>query len=837
MELYHERLAMGKRKADLYFVLDVIMLFRPGIIRPSDPYPSNSNAMFKSYFTIAGRNLLRNKGYSAINIGGLAAGMTISMLIVLWMWDELTFDSYHENRSRIVRVMQHQTVDGKVASQFAVPMPLEAAIRNTFSDDFTHISLVSWVGGHILSTEEKNISQLGTFVQASFPEIISLRMVSGPKDAMHDPSAIILSASAATALFGAKDPINQTVRIDDTMDFKVTGVYEDLPVSSSFHDAAFLASWDVYTASYDWLKRSAHQWDNNSFQLFALLAPGADVDAVSEKIKMVRADNAGPERFKPEVFLHPMSDWHLRSEWKNGVKTGGSIQMVWLFGTIGVFVLLLACINFMNLSTARSEKRAKEVGIRMSIGSRRSQLINQFLTESFFVVSIAFLISILLVLLSLPWFNLLAGKQISIPWSNPMVWAACLAFVMITSLVAGSYPALFLSSFRPVKVLKGTFKAGRLSSVPRKTLVVLQFTVSVALVIGTILVYQQIEFTKNRPVGFEPEGLIMIQMRSPEFYGKYDVLREAFNKSGGVDEMSMSSSPLTGIWQNSGGFRWQGKDPNSQSADFGTIWITPEYGKTVNWSIKKGRDFSRDFGTDSTAAILNQAAVDFINVPDPMGMEIKWRDKTFRVIGIVNDMVVESPYRPVRQNIYLMNSEHANWINIRLNPSRSMSESLALIEKVYKQHITSAPFDYQFVNDVYRKKFDAEERIGKLAYVFSALAVMISCLGLVGLASYVAEQRIKEIGIRKIHGASVVQLWSMLSGDFLVLVVMACVMAIPLSYFYMADWLQKYPYHVGISWTVFALAGAGALLVTLATVSYQAVKAAVLNPVKALRSE
>lgn len=837
MELYHERLAMGKRKADLYFVLDVIMLFRPGIIRPSDPYPSNSNAMFKSYFTIAGRNLLRNKGYSAINIGGLAAGMTISMLIVLWMWDELTFDSYHENRSRIVRVMQHQTVDGKVASQFAVPMPLEAAIRNTFSDDFTHISLVSWVGGHILSTEEKNISQLGTFVQASFPEIISLRMVSGPKDAMHDPSAIILSASAATALFGAKDPINQTVRIDDTMDFKVTGVYEDLPVSSSFHDAAFLASWDVYTASYDWLKRSAHQWDNNSFQLFALLAPGADVDVVSEKIKMVRADNAGPERFKPEVFLHPMSDWHLRSEWKNGVKTGGSIQMVWLFGTIGVFVLLLACINFMNLSTARSEKRAKEVGIRMSIGSRRSQLINQFLTESFFVVSIAFLISILLVLLSLPWFNLLAGKQISIPWSNPMVWAACLAFVMITSLVAGSYPALFLSSFRPVKVLKGTFKAGRLSSVPRKTLVVLQFTVSVALVIGTILVYQQIEFTKNRPVGFEPEGLIMIQMRSPEFYGKYDVLREAFNKSGGVDEMSMSSSPLTGIWQNSGGFRWQGKDPNSQSADFGTIWITPEYGKTVNWSIKKGRDFSRDFGTDSTAAILNQAAVDFINVPDPMGMEIKWRDKTFRVIGIVNDMVVESPYRPVRQNIYLMNSEHANWINIRLNPSRSMSESLALIEKVYKQHITSAPFDYQFVNDVYRKKFDAEERIGKLAYVFSALAVMISCLGLVGLASYVAEQRIKEIGIRKIHGASVVQLWSMLSGDFLVLVVMACVMAIPLSYFYMADWLQKYPYHVGISWTVFALAGAGALLVTLATVSYQAVKAAVLNPVKALRSE
>lgn len=837
MELYHERLAMGKRKADLYFVLDVIMLFRPGIIRPSDPYPSNSNAMFRSYFTIAGRNLLRNKGYSAINIGGLAAGMTISMLIVLWMWDELTFDSYHENRSRIVRVMQHQTVDGKVASQFAVPMPLEAAIRNTFSDDFTHISLVSWVGGHILSTEEKNISQLGTFVQASFPEIISLRMVSGPKDAMHDPSAIILSASAATALFGAKDPINQTVRIDDTMDFKVTGVYEDLPVSSSFHDAAFLASWDVYTASYDWLKRSAHQWDNNSFQLFGLLTPGADVDVVSEKIKMVRADNAGPERFKPEVFLHPMSDWHLRSEWKNGVKTGGSIQMVWLFGTIGIFVLLLACINFMNLSTARSEKRAKEVGIRMSIGSRRSQLINQFLTESFFVVSIAFLISILLVLLSLPWFNLLAGKQISIPWSNPVVWAACLAFVMITSLVAGSYPALFLSSFRPVKVLKGTFKAGRLSSVPRKTLVVLQFTVSVALVIGTILVYQQIEFTKNRPVGFEPEGLIMIQMRSPEFYGKYDVLREAFNKSGGVDEMSMSSSPLTGIWQNSGGFRWQGKDPNSQSADFGTIWITPEYGKTVNWSIKKGRDFSRDFGTDSTAAILNQAAVDFINVPDPMGMEIKWRDKTFRVIGIVNDMVVESPYRPVRQNIYLMNSEHANWINIRLNPSRSMSESLALIEKVYKQHITSAPFDYQFVNDVYRKKFDAEERIGKLAYVFSALAVMISCLGLVGLASYVAEQRIKEIGIRKIHGASVVQLWSMLSGDFLVLVVMACVMAIPLSYYYMADWLQKYPYHVGISWTVFALAGAGALLVTLATVSYQAVKAAVLNPVKALRSE
>jgi ABC-type antimicrobial peptide transport system permease subunit len=559
--------------------------------------------------------------------------------------------------------------------------------------------------------------------------------------------------------------------------------------------------------------------------------------SVSEKIKKSKYDRAKREQeFKPEIFLHPMADWHLRSNWKGGVNIGGRSQMVWLFGIIGTFVLLLACINFMNLSTARSEKRAKEVGIRMTIGSLRTQLISQFLSESFLVVLLAYIVAIGLVIAMLPWFNNLSDKRIAVEWANPIFWMISFAFILFTSLLAGSYPALYLSSFNPVKVLKGTFKAGRFASLPRKVLVVVQFAVSLTLIIGTIIVYQQIQFSKSRPVGYDREGLMMIQMRSPEFYGKYDLLRTELKKSGAVEEMSESSGPVTGVWSNNGGFTWPGKDPNLQE-EFATIWITHEYGKTINWKIAAGRDLSRDFSTDSTGIIVNESSVKFMGLKEPIGTEVTFDDRKHHIVGVTKDMVMESPYSPVKPTIYILDANNVNWINLKLIPNKSASESLSVIKSIFKKHVPSAPFDYKFVDEEYAKKFNDEERIGKLASVFSILAIVISCFGLFGLASFVAEQRTKEIGIRKVLGASVPNLWQLLSKDFVLLILIACLISIPIAYSVLSNWLRSYDYHTEISWWTFVVCGFGAVIITLSTVSFQAIRAALMNPVKSLKSE
>ena len=655
------------------------------------------------------------------------------------------------------------------------------------------------------------------------------------KDCIY-PSSILLSQSTAKALFGDQDAINQALRIDNKYDVKVIGVYEDLPYNTTFHELDFIASWELYITE-GWVKEALTNWGDNSFQLYVQVNPGADMKAVSEKIKKVKFDAVKEEhKFDPELVLLPMSDWYLRRDFKDGKQVGGRIQMVWMFGFIGGFVLLLACINFMNLSTARSEKRAKEVGIRMTIGSVRSQLINQFLSESFLVVVFAFVVAMGLVMLSLPWFNELADKRISISWVNPWFWLASTGFIAVTTVTAGSYPALYLSSFQPVKVLKGIFKVGRFSSLPRQVLVVVQFTVSVTLIIGTVIVYRQIQFTKNRPVGYDRNGLVMISMKSPDFHGKFDALRNELKNSGAALEMSESQSPLTAIWNNNGGFDWKGKDP-ALTPDFATIKTTHEYGKTINWVIKEGRDFSRDHSTDSSAVILNDAAVKFMGVKDPVGMEITWGPNKLHVIGVVEDVLTQSPYFPVKQAIYLLDYKSVNWINLRLNPDKSAAESIALVESVFKKIIPNAPFDYKFVDQEFAQKFSSEVRVGKLASIFAVLAVAISCLGLFGLASFVAEQRTKEIGIRKVLGASVSNLWAMLSKDFVILVIVACLVATPLAWYLFSDWLSHYEYRTEISWWIFAVAFGGALLVTLATVSYQAIRAAIANPVKSLKSE
>ena len=532
-----------------------------------------------------------------------------------------------------------------------------------------------------------------------------------------------------------------------------------------------------------------------------------------------------------------MKDWHLRSEWENGTQAGGRIQLVFLFGAIGVFVLLLACINFMNLSTARSEKRAKEVGIRKTVGSLKSQLVKQFLSESFLTVCIAFALSIGMVLLSLNWFNEIADKKVSFPFDIPLFWIISGLFIIITAFISGSYPALYLSSFKPVKVLKGSFRAGKSAAVPRRIMVAVQFTVSIILIIGTIVVYRQVQHAKDRPIGYDRNGLLRFDMNTADLNGKNDVLRQELLASGGVIEVAASSAATTENNYFDDRIEWEGKDPKLAKMAFVLRAVTYEFGKTVGWQFAAGRDFSRSYQTDNAAVILNEAAVKYMQLANPVGKTITFNNNRFTIVGVIRDMITDSPYKPVEPGLYFMVPQIGPVITMRLNPELSPSKAISLIQPVFKKLNPNGLFEYKFVDEEYGRKFAAEQRIGTLSTVFAILAIFISCLGIFGLASFVAAQRIKEIGVRKILGASVINLWSLLSKEFILLVALAFVIAIPIAYYFMDQWLQKYEYHANLAWWIFGAAGAGALLITLLTVSFQAIRAAIANPVKSLRTE
>jgi ABC-type antimicrobial peptide transport system permease subunit len=652
----------------------------------------------------------------------------------------------------------------------------------------------------------------------------------------------MLSASKARALFGNDDPINKTVNVDNKYLARVTGVYEDLPKNTTVSEiCSFVAPWDMYMTSAPYLKQARTTWGHNSWLIIAELQPQADINSVNQHIKNLKLkglalgnDKVGMS-FKPEIFLHPMNKWHLYEEFKNGVNTGGAIQFVWMFGLIGVFVLLLACINFMNLSTARSEKRAKEVGIRKAIGSMRNQLIVQFFIESLLLATCAFFLSLLIAQLALPAFNTIAGRSISLPLTEPIFWMICIIFTFATGLIAGSYPALYLSSFNPVKVLKGTFKAGRFTALPRKVLVVSQFTVSVILIIGTLVVFLEVKFSKDRPVGYNREGLVQFELKTEGIPKHFDAFSHDLINSGAVLATSQSDSPVTDVWSSYSGLDWPGKNPETQD-DFGMIAVDYDYGKTIGWKIAHGRDFSKSFPSDSSAMIINEAAARFMNLKHPVGQTIHW-GRNFTIIGVVKDMVMISPFEPVQPTIFRFLDGMGDITNVRINPKISVSEALQKIKPIYTRYDAESPFDYRFTDSEYGKKFEQEERIGKLSGVFTVLAVFISCLGLFGMASFMAEQRSKEIGIRKVLGASVIGLWRLLSAEFVMLIIISLAIAIPVAAYLMHSWLQNYTYRVQLSWWLFAATGAGAIILTLLTISYQMLKTAQTNPVKNLKSE
>jgi putative ABC transport system permease protein len=805
--------------------------------------------MIKSYLKIGFRNLTRNKGYSFINIGGLSLGMAVAMLIGLWVRDELSFNRYHQHYDRIGQLLKSGLeedgtpwVGGK-----SLQYPLIDVLRTQYANNFTYLVEALQPSPVVLSTSLKNISANGQYMASDAANMLTLDMVSGTRDGLRDPASILLAESVARNLFGNIEATGQALTINSDIEVIVTGVYRDLPLNSSFEGLKFIAPFSLAETHFSWLREQ--DWGNQFLHIYCEIAPGKTLDEVRANIgpSLARAIEKveGMERLRsqrPGIRILPMEDWHLKSTFSKpnyGKADEGPTRMVWLVGVIGAFVLILACINFMNLSTARSERRAREVGIRKSIGSFRRQLVEQFFAESYLIVVLAFAASLLLTALTLPWFNQLAAKNVSIPWGYPPYWLAVAAFVIITGLLAGSYPAFYLSSFNPVKTLKGTFKTGRLASLPRQVLVVMQFTVSVALIISTIIVYQQIIFAKDRPVGYAREGLILINKQSRDFFNKTDLLREELKKTGMVEELSESQGKIMNMWSNNGGFTWRGKDPNLEE-NFGTLGVSSEFGRTMKWQFVTGRDFSPDIASDSSALVINETAARIMGMDVAVGETIHWKnedwqmDNDLQIIGIIKDMVMDSPYEAAKPAVYLLH-KNLYWMNVRLRPEVRTATALGAVEKVFTKIISSAPFEFEFADEAYAQKFASEERIVSLALVFASLAVIISCLGLFGLASFVAEQRTKEIGIRKVVGATVLNLWKMLSLNFVLLVVVGSLIAVPGTYYGLSLWLTQYQYRIEISPWIFVLSIAGAVLITLATVSYQAVRVARMSAAMSLK--
>ena len=792
--------------------------------------------MLKNYFKTAFRSLVKNKMHSILNITGLSVGIAVALLIGLWINDELGFDKYHQNYNSIAQVLQNQTLNGEVSTQPTIPMPLGDELRTTYGNQFSKVIMSSGTGKHILASGDNHFTNTGNYMQAEAPALFSLKMVSGSGDGLKEPYSILLSKTVATAIFGNEDAVNKIIKFDDTASLKVTGVYQDLPVNTTLHDLEFIVPWALQGQV---VKNNIANWDNNGWKIYVQLAGNADMAKASAKIKLAKYAKAGEanHKYNPVIFLHPISKWHLYAEFKNGVNVGGRIQYLWLFGTIGLFVLLLACINFMNLATAKSEKRAKEVGIRKAIGSRRRQLVFQFFSEALLMAFMAFLLSLLLVVLLLPFFNEVSGKEIGLPLGNPLFWAAGLGFTLVAGLIAGSYPALYLSSFQPVKVLKGAYKAGRLATVPRKVLVVLQFTASIALIISTIVVFRQVQFAKNRPVGYSREGLITVEALTPNISTHYAAFHDDLIKTGMVSGVAWSASPVTESWNSQANFDWAGRDKTG-TQNFATVGISKEYGKAIGWQFVAGRDYrSETGGADGFAFVLNESAAKMTGFKNPVGETVRWYGYNFKIIGVVKDMVMNSPFTPVQPTVFFMNPGRLNVLNIKMKPGAGVQAALKKIGQVYAQYNPGQPFEYKFVDEEYAKKFDVEERVGKLASFFAVLAIFISCLGIFGMASFIAEQRVKEIGLRKVLGASVFNLWKLLSKDFVVLVFISLLIASPLAFYLMHTWLQNYEYRAGIPWWIFAATGTGALVLTICTVSFQAIKAALANPVKSLRTE
>ncbi|MGN6195627.1 MAG: ABC transporter permease [Ginsengibacter sp.] len=785
--------------------------------------------MFKNYFKIAWRNLFRNKGFSLTNILGLTIGITCTILILLWVQDERTFDKFHKNYDNIYQVMANRNFNNTVFTDPNMVLPLASSLQKTYPQ-IKNAVVTTQGDSHIFSTGENKIKKTGLTVGGNFFDMFSWKFIRGnAATAISDPSSIVLTESTAKAFFGNTDPINKVLKMDNNEDMKVSAVVADPPDNSTLQFDFIKA----FNYSDPFVKNAMNEWVNSSWKVYLQVVPGADIAMLDKNINTLKKQHDANDKVST-YFTFPMSKWRLYSDFKNGKNVGGMIEYVRLFTIIAIIILLIACVNFMNLSTARSEKRAKEVGIRKTLGSAKKQLVMQFYFESVILTFIAFILSVAAVYLLLPSFNLMVQKHLSLNFLSPQFWIGALIIIVFTGVVAGSYPAIYLSSFNPVRVLKGTFLPGKKAMVPRRILVVSQFVISILLISATIIVYRQIQHVKNRDIGYNANNLIMIPVTS-DVSKNYVVIKQELLKTGMINAVTRTFSPITEVWWKAPAPDWPGKpaDANIIVTGFST---DVDFSKTIGVKILQGKDFS-GLPSDSSAIMLNKAAVEAMGLKSPIGTELRYRDHAFTVTGVTANIVMESPYKPVEPMMIYFKPDNSNIVDIGLNASAELPTALKAIESVFKTYNPSVPFEYQFADQEFGKKFITEELISKLTNIFAALAIFICCIGLAGLASFTVEKRIREIGVRKVLGASVNQVLLMISKEFLKLVLVAFVIAVPIAWWAMNSWLQQYDYRITIHLSLFLIVGLAVLLLTMIVVSLNTLKAATTNPVKSLRSE
>ena len=799
------------------------------------PEKSNRNVMFGNYLKIAWRNTIGNKVYSALNITGLAAGIAVTLLIALWSWHEYSYDRFLPNYTQLYQIKLNFDQNGDIQTQSGGCLPIATTLRDNFPE-VKYVAETGWTFRHSLTTGDKKLYQQGMIVGSDFLKMFQFHLISGNSaTVLNEPFSIVLTQSAAKALFGNDDPIGKVVRIDNTHDVKVVGLIDDVPDNSTLQ-FSYLLPFSYWEQTEPWVKPDRTNWTHYPFNQYVELQPGVTEEQFAPKIKNLLQGH--DPIHKVEIVLQPVKNWHLYSEFKNGKVSGGFIVYVRMFCIIGALVLLIACINFVNLYTARSEKKAREVGVRKAIGSNRASLILQFLTESVLVTLIAALFAVLIVQLSLPAFNLLTGNALRIPYATPLFWVLLLMFILFTGVMAGSRPAFYLSSFNPVKVLRGALQVGKAAVLPRKILVVIQFTCSIALIIGTVIIYQQISHVKNRSTGYHIDRLVMTTTTT-DLNRNYTALKNDLLQSGFVANVTRASSPVPVIDFQSGCnlLNWQGKN---SGAPLGISYaaVSEDFFKTTGMKMEEGREFA---GTtsDTLHVILNEAAVKKLRLKDPLDQMLttELSKEPVRIIGVAKNAVIGSPFSAIQPALFVYNPNQAGIVLYRIKPDVNVQDAISKLAPIFNKYNPTYPYEYQFADAVYDTHFKQAQLVGKLAAVFAGLTILISCLGLFGLAAYMAEQKTREIGIRKVLGASVSSIWLLLSKDFMALVLIGCIIAAPLALYFMTGWLQQYDYRISIGPGVFILSGIMALIITLFTISFQAVRVALANPVKSLRSE
>lgn len=787
--------------------------------------------MFRNYFIITLRNLLKNRTYSFINIAGLSIGITCSLLILLWVFDQLSYDRFIPKADRLYQVWVNATFDGRVNSWNSLPLPSYEGLKPE-NVNIVNTCATDWGGDHLLTNGETRIRKRAFYASEEFLTMFEFPLLKGDAaKALAEPYAIVITEAAAKALFGEEDPIGKIIRLDNKDELKVTGLLKNVPSNSSFQFDA-LIPWKLYETN-PWVKRNKENWGNYSFQVYMEINDPANQAIVENKIKDLLTRH-GENDVPHELFLHPLTRWALYSNFENGKSAGGMIDYVKMFVVIAIFILVIACINFMNLSTARSERRAREVGIRKSVGSSKREIVLQFIGESLFISLLAFVIAVLLAQLMLPFYNGLVQKQLYIDYTAPEFWIFALVLICFTGVVSGSYPAFYLSSFQPVKVLKGKVQVGKSASTPRKILVTLQFGFSILLIIGTLVIYAQIQLVKNRDLGYAQENLIAVET-TREIEQSYKSLKNELLNTGVVSSVTQSNSQITQI--NSNNFLgWPGK-PEDLRVIFATIATEYDYTKTMGIKILEGRDFSEEFKSDTASILINKAALDLMGLKDPIGTQLDlWGGKR-TLIGVVDNVLMGNPYAPVGPMFVILDPGWVNAVTIRLEKTNDIKASLKKVEAVFKKYNPAYPFEYTFADEQFGKKFATIDMTNSLANLFSGLAIVITGLGLFGLAAFTAEQRTKEIGIRKVLGATVPGLVGLISKDFSRLVVIAFLLSAPLSYWLLDQYLDRYKYRIDIPWWIFPVTGVVALIFALVIVSTQAMRAARANPVNSLRNE